>query len=70
MNKNPPERAGAKAALGRRLLLLTILAILLTSALIWMSIYLFDPNGSLGLDDFGILARDFNAIDTMLPRIL
>ncbi|MCX2695480.1 MULTISPECIES: hypothetical protein [Ochrobactrum] len=70
MNKNPPEGAGSNVALGRRLLLLTILAILLTCGLIWMSIYLFDPHGGLGLDDLGILARDFNAIDTMLPRIL
>ncbi len=70
MNKNPPEGAGQKAALGRRLLLLTILAILLTCALIWMSIYLFDPDGGLGFDDLGIFAHEFNSIDTMLPRIL
>ncbi|MFC7065638.1 hypothetical protein [Brucella rhizosphaerae] len=70
MNKTPQDGAGHKAALGRRLLLLTILAILLTCALIWMSIYLFDPDGSLGLDDLGIFAHEFNAIDTMLPRIL
>lgn len=70
MNKNSPERAGQKAALGRRLLVLTILAILLTAALIWMSIYLFDPDGSIDFDDLGIFAHEFNAIDTMLPRIL
>ncbi|OYR19861.1 hypothetical protein [Brucella thiophenivorans] len=70
MNKITPERAGAKAALGRRLLLLTILAILLTAALIGMSIYLFDSDGSLGLDDLGIFAFEFNALGTMLPNIL
>lgn len=70
MNKIPPEGARYKAALGRRLLLLTILAIVLTVALIWMSIYLFDPDGGIGFDDFGIFAHEFNAIDTMLPRIL
>lgn len=70
MKNTPPEGARHKAALGRRLLLLTLLAILLTVALIWMSIYLFDPDGSIGFDDLGIFAREFNVIDTMLPRIL
>lgn len=70
MNKIPPEGASHKAALGRRLLLLTILAILLTVALIWTSIYLFNPEGGIDFEDLGIFAYKFNAIDTMLPRIL
>ncbi|MFD1198269.1 hypothetical protein ACFQ3K_08070 [Brucella gallinifaecis] len=70
MNKIPLDGAGNRTALGRRLLLLTILAILLICALIWMSIYLFDSTGSLGFDDFGIFASEYNAIDTLLPRIL
>lgn len=70
MNKITPEGARHKAALGRRLLLLTILAIVLTVALIWMSIYLFNPDGSIDFEDLGIFAHEFNAIDTMLPRIL
>jgi hypothetical protein len=70
MAKQPPEGAGRKTALGRRLLILMILAILLVIALVWMSIYLFDPNGGLDFDDLGIFALDFNAIDMMLPGIL
>lgn len=70
MAKQPPEGAGRKTALGRRLLILMILAILLVIALVWMSIYLFDPNGGLGFDDLGISAFNFNMLDTMLPRIL
>ncbi|MEJ5901084.1 hypothetical protein [Ochrobactrum teleogrylli] len=70
MAKHSKQGAGRKATLGKRLLILTILAILLVIALVWMSIYLFDPNGGLGFDDLGIFALDFNVIDTMLPRIL
>ncbi|KXO79422.1 hypothetical protein [Brucella anthropi] len=70
MAKQPPEGAGRKTALGRRLLILMILAILLVIALVWMSIYLFDPNGGLDFDDLGIFALDFNAIDMMLPGIV
>lgn len=70
MAKQPPEGAGRKTALGRRLLILMIVALLLVIALIWMSIYLFDPNGGLGFDDLGIFALNFNAIDTVLPRVL
>ena len=70
MAEQPPEGAGRKGTLGRRLLILMILAILLVIALVWMSIYLFDPNGAIDLDDFGIFAFDFNAVGAMLPRIL
>ncbi|KAB2657064.1 hypothetical protein F9K94_11805 [Brucella tritici] len=70
MAKQPPEGAGRKTALGRRLLILMILAILLVIALVWMSIYLFDPNGGLDFDDLGIFALDFNAVDMMLPGIV
>lgn len=70
MAKQPPEGAGRKTALGRRLLILMILALLLVIALVWMSIYLFDPNGGLDFDDLGIFALDFNAIDMMLPGIV
>jgi hypothetical protein len=70
MAKQPPEGAGRKTALGRRLLILMILAIVLVIALVWMSIYLFDPNGGLDFDDLGIFALDFNAIDMMLPGIV
>ncbi|MCH4541257.1 hypothetical protein DK867_19165 [Ochrobactrum sp. POC9] len=70
MAKQPPEGAGRKTALGRRLLILTILAILLVIALVWMSIYLFDPNGGLDFDDLDIFAFNFNVVDMMLPRIL
>ncbi len=70
MNDTPPDRPGSRISLGRRLLFLMILAILLTCALVWMSIYLFDPNGGFGFDDLGIFASEFNVIDTMLPRIL
>ena len=70
MAKQPPEGAGRKTALGRRLLILMILAILLVIALVWMSTYLFDPNGGLDFDDLGIFALDFNAVDMMLPGIV
>ncbi|MBV2142237.1 hypothetical protein KUG47_01845 [Falsochrobactrum sp. TDYN1] len=70
MTKTSPGDEGSRHLLGRRLLLLTILAILLTGALVWMSIYLFDPNGGLDLGDLGILASEFTIMDTMLPRIL
>ncbi|MBR7650855.1 hypothetical protein KCX83_00795 [Brucella oryzae] len=70
MAKQPPEGAGRKTALGRRLLILMILALLLVIALVWMSIYLFDPNGGLDFDDLGIFACDFNAVVTVLPRIV
>ncbi|MEL4376064.1 hypothetical protein [Brucella cytisi] len=70
MAKQPPEGAGRKTALGRRLLILMILAIVLVIALVWMSIYLFDPNGGLDFDDLGIFAFDFNVVDTVSPRIL
>jgi len=70
MAKQPPEGAGRKTALGRRLLILMILAILLVIALVWMSTYLFDPNGGLDFDDLGIFAFDFNAVDMMLPGIV
>ncbi|MBB4093603.1 hypothetical protein HGG72_00600 [Ochrobactrum pecoris] len=70
MAKQPPEGVGRKTALGRRLLILMILAILLVIALVWMSIYLFDPNGGLDLDDLDIFAFNFNAVDTMLSRAL
>ncbi|EXL07565.1 hypothetical protein BG46_11785 [Brucella anthropi] len=70
MAKQPPEGAGRKTALGRRLLILMILAIVLVIALVWMSIYLFDPNGGLDFDDFGIFAFDFNVVDAVSPRIL
>lgn len=69
MAKQPPEGAGRKAALGRRLLILTILAIVLLIALVWTSIYLFDPDGDLDLDDLGIFAFHFNMIDRTPPRI-
>ncbi len=45
MAKQPQNGAGRKTALGRRLLILMIVAILLVIALVWMSIYLFDPDG-------------------------
>ncbi|WP_139974972.1 MULTISPECIES: hypothetical protein [Brucella/Ochrobactrum group] len=70
MAKPPPEGAGRRTALGRHLLILMVLAILLVIALVWMSIYLFDPNGGLDFDDFGIFAFDFNAVDAMLSRIM
>jgi hypothetical protein len=70
MAKQPPEGAGRKTALGRRLLILMILAIVLVIALVWMSIYLFDPNGGLDFDDLGIFAFDFNVVDMMLPGIV
>ncbi|MGN6450907.1 MAG: hypothetical protein ACTHLK_20405 [Brucella intermedia] len=69
MAKQPPEGAGRKAALGRRLLILTILAILLVIALVWTSIYLFDPNGGLDFDDLAIFALNFNAVDMALHRL-
>ncbi|WP_273771214.1 hypothetical protein [Brucella intermedia] len=69
MAKQPPEGAGRKAALGRRLLILTILAILLVIALVWTSIYLFDPNGGLDFDDLAIFAFDFNAVDLVMHRL-
>lgn len=70
MAKQPPDRAGRKAALGRRLLILMILAILLVIALVWTSIYLFDPNGGLDFDDLAIFALNFNAVDMVLHRLL
>lgn len=70
MAKQPPEGAGRKTALGRRLLILMILAIVLVIALVWMSIYLFDPNGGLDFDDLGIFAFDFNVVYAVSPRIL
>ncbi len=70
MAKQPPEGAGRKTALGRRLLILMILAIVLVIALVWMSIYLFDPNGGLDFDDLGIFAFDFNVVDAVSQRIL
>ncbi|KAB2721841.1 hypothetical protein F9K73_06320 [Brucella intermedia] len=69
MAKQPPEGAGRKAALGRRLLILTILAILLVIALVWTSIYLFDPNGGLDFDDLAIFAFNFNVVDMVLHRL-
>lgn len=69
MAKQPPEGAGRKAALGRRLLILTILAILLVIALVWTSIYLFDPHGGLDFDDLAIFAFNFNAVDMVLHRV-
>lgn len=69
MAKQPPEGAGRKAALGRRLLILTILAILLVIALVWTSIYLFDPNGGLDFDDLAIFAFNFNPVDMVLHRL-
>lgn len=53
------------SSVGRRLLVLMILAILLIAALIWMSIYLFDAGSHLGLDDFGILAYKINDLHYM-----
>lgn len=69
MAKQPPEGAGRKAALGRRLLILTILAILLVIALVWTSIYLFDPNGGLDFDVLAIFAFNFNPVDMVLHRL-
>ncbi|MGU3401422.1 hypothetical protein ACLBWS_17075 [Brucellaceae bacterium D45D] len=70
MVKSPQQETGRKTALGRRLLVLTILTIILIIALVWMSIYLFNPNGAIGFDDLGIFALEFEVVDTMLPRIL
>lgn len=56
MAKQPQNGAGRKTALGRRLLILMIVAILLVIALVWMSIYLFDPDGGINFDDLGIFA--------------
>ncbi len=69
MTKSPPEGTGRKASLGRRLLLLLILAVLLIAALVWMSVYLFDPNAALDLDDLGIFAIDFNRIYAFLALV-
>ncbi|MBB5700294.1 hypothetical protein FHS76_000132 [Ochrobactrum daejeonense] len=70
MAKQPSDGTGRRNALGQRLLILTILAILLVIALVWMSIYLFDPNGGLDFDDLDIFALNFNVVDRFLPRIL
>lgn len=70
MAKQPSKGAGRRNALGQRLLILTILAIALVIALVWMSIYLFDPDGGLDLDDLGIFAFQINAMDAAQPRIL
>ena len=48
------------SSVGRRLLVLMILASLLIAALIWMSIYLFDAGNHLGFDGFGILTHEIN----------
>lgn len=58
------------AFLGRRLLFLMVLAVLLISALTWMSIYLFNPISALGLDELVAMALELQGIDTLLPRIL
>ncbi|PWL19390.1 hypothetical protein DKP76_02235 [Falsochrobactrum shanghaiense] len=70
MTKTSQEGDGARYSLGRRLLFLTILAVLLACALVTMSIYLFDADGSLDLEDFGVFVYKINAMDTTLPRIL
>lgn len=70
MTKTSQEGDGARYSLGRRLLFLTILAVLLACALVAMSIYLFDADGSLDLEDFGVFVYKINAMDTTLPRIL
>ncbi|AAN29022.1 predicted protein [Brucella abortus bv. 4 str. 292] len=69
MAKQPQNGAGRKTALGRRLLILMIVAILLVIALVWMSIYLFDPDGGINFDDLGIFAYDFNALIEWVARI-
>ncbi|EFM55095.1 MULTISPECIES: hypothetical protein [Brucella] len=69
MAKQPQNGAGRKIALGRRLLILMIVAILLVIALVWMSIYLFDPDGGINFDDLGIFAYDFNALIEWVARI-
>ncbi|APY13718.1 hypothetical protein IB024_08200 [Brucella sp. 6810] len=69
MAKQPQNGAGHKTALGRRLLILMIVAILLVIALVWMSIYLFDPDGGINFDDLGIFAYDFNALIEWVARI-
>ena len=70
MTKTSQEGDGARYSLGRRLLFLTILAVLLACALVAMSIYLFDADGSLDLEGFGVFVYKINAMDTTLPRIL
>ncbi|SUW25517.1 hypothetical protein [Brucella abortus] len=69
MAKQPQNGAGRKTALGRRLLILMIVAILLVIALVWMSIYLFDPDGGINFDDLGIFVYDFNALIEWVARI-
>ncbi|CAB4324804.1 MULTISPECIES: hypothetical protein [unclassified Brucella] len=69
MAKQPQNGAGRKTALGRRLLILMIVAILLVIALVWMSIYLFDPDGGINFDDLGIFAYDFNVLIEWVARI-
>ncbi|MEN3603038.1 hypothetical protein ABC473_15555 [Brucella abortus] len=69
MAKQPQNGAGRKTALGRRLLILMIVAILLVIALVWMSIYLVDPDGGINFDDLGIFSYDFNALIEWVARI-
>jgi len=38
-------------------------------ALVWTSIYLFDPHGGLDFDDLAIFAFNFNAVDMVLHRL-
>ncbi len=70
MAKRQEDDTDRATALGKRLLILTILTILLIIAAVWMSIYLFDSSAGLDFDDLGIFAREFNMVDTLLPRIL
>ena len=63
MTKQPPEGAGRKTTLGRRLLILLILAILLVIMLVLVSVYLFDPYGGIGLDDLGVFVLNFKAVE-------
>lgn len=70
MAKRQEDDTQRASALGKRLLILTILTILLIIAAVWMSIYLFDSSVGLGFDDLGIFTKEFNMVDTLLPRIL
>ncbi|MBN9044930.1 MAG: hypothetical protein J0H18_04590 [Rhizobiales bacterium] len=66
----PPEGGGRKASLGRRLLLLTILALVLIAALIWMSIWLFVPGSGDTLGDLGIFSFYINGIGGFPTHLL
>ncbi|WP_420960317.1 hypothetical protein [Brucella sp. IR073] len=68
--ETPPPELLPPSTLGRRLAILVALAVILLTALIWMTIYLLDATGHIDIDPFTFTASDLDEINLLLPRLL